>query len=96
MPLAGGSERQILDSVRAWMYWPVAGGIYYVPQPAPNQPRDTAEVRYLDLVTGRSRLIRAFNSEYLRNGLSVSPSGTVLVTGATSISVNLMLIERFR
>ena len=101
-PVAGGDERQVIDSVSRSEYVVREDGIYYF-TPVGDQTTlfwgtviarsDT--LRFLDFATGRSRELAAV--DYVGRGLTVSPDGkTILYCVRKPPSVDLMLIENFR
>ena len=61
MPVAGGPERLVIDSVALWNYVPVETGIYYISQPSPDD-RFAYELRFLDAATGQTRTVYKFES----------------------------------
>jgi Tol biopolymer transport system component/predicted Ser/Thr protein kinase len=92
-PLAGGPERQVLDSVVWRAFFPVENGIYHIAR----ADKDGAyPLQLFDFATGESRLLTRIEAQpYL--GLTVSPDRkTVLFTVAKPINYDLMLIENFR
>jgi Tol biopolymer transport system component len=100
-PIAGGEERQVLDSVSRMHYVVREDGIYYFTplgggiQPALRAETATDSLRFLDFATGRSRELATVNN--LGRGLSVSPDGkTFLYSVWKPPSRDLMLIENFR
>jgi hypothetical protein len=92
-PLAGGPERQILDSVVARAFFPVENGIYHI---ARADKEGAYPLQFFDFATGRSRVLTRIETQ-LYWGLAVSPDRkTVLFTVAKPINYDLMLIENFR
>ena len=93
--LPAGAERQILESVIGWSYFPVEGGIYYIAQQDPQRPR-ALELRFLEFATGKSKVLRNFEA-WSVGGLTVSPDQkTVLWSALMSAGIDLMMIENFR
>ncbi len=92
-PLAGGPERQILDSVVSRAFFPVEGGIYHIAQ----ADKDGAyPLQFFDFATGRSRVLTRIEGQP-NLGLTVSPDRkTALFTVGKPINYDLMLIENFR
>ena len=91
--LAGGLERQILDSVVARAFFPVEDGIYHITR----ADRDGAyPLQFFDLATGRSRALTRIEGR-LWWGLTVSPDRkTFLFTVSKPLNYDLMLVENFR
>jgi len=90
--VAGGPERQVLDSVR-WCFWTVAGGICYF---APGGEDGSLSLRYFDFASGRSRLLTAVKGRNIWD-LTASPDGkTVLFSAESPWRIDLMLVEDFR
>ena len=96
--LAGGPERQILDSFAgARGFFPVEDGIYYFAR-LPKEGPNAFELRFLHFATGRIQSIATFESAGIQR-LSVSPDRkTFLYSGTApqSVSIDLMLVENFR
>jgi Tol biopolymer transport system component len=94
VPRQGGPERRVLDSVYAWDYFPVKGGIYYVVR---TKSPSSFELRFLDDTTGQTTILNRYESG-MAAGLTVSPDGkTIVRTGMrTPGNSDLMLIENFR
>ena len=93
MSLAGGSERQILNTVEERAFFPVEDGIYYI---GPGEKVGTHLLQCYDFASGRSRVLSAIEGS-LNMGLAVSPNRkTVLFTVVKPINRDLMLIENFR
>jgi Tol biopolymer transport system component len=89
--VAGGEERQVLESVGNSQYVVREDGLYYF---APVNRR-TMSLRLLDLATGRFRELAVV--EHLGRGLSVSPDGkTILYCASKPPNIDLFLIENFR
>jgi hypothetical protein len=98
MPVAGGRERRVIDSVVGWNFVPVETGIYYISQPSPDA-RFAYELRFLDTATGQTRTIYKFESlGVLLPALTVSADGKTIVHSGirTSANQDLMLIDNFR
>jgi Tol biopolymer transport system component len=97
IPVSGGEERQVLDSITA-MNWTVASeGIYYlvsaVETGAPNL------VRFYRFKTGKINEVGSvdgtLSADY--SGISVSPDGRwLLYSYIAEISSDLMMLEHFR
>lgn len=91
-PVAGGPERQVLESVR-WCFWVVEGGIYYF---AASDEDGSLPLRYYDFASGRSRLLTGLKGRGIWD-LAASPDGkTVLFSAESPMRIDLMLVENFR
>jgi serine/threonine protein kinase len=92
-PVEGGAEQQIVP-VTVWRNFAVeADGIYYIPPP--EKSGGTA-LRFFRFATGQSEVIAPIE-ERLSVGLTVSPDRqTILYSGFTRYSTNLMVAENFR
>jgi Tol biopolymer transport system component len=91
--LAGGPERQILDSVAGRAFFPVEDGIYYI---ARADNGGAWPLQFLDLATGKSRVLTRIEGP-LSLGLAVSPDRkTFLFPVIKSLNYDLMLVENFR
>ena len=97
-PLAGGPERQVLDSMlpNIHQYFPVEDGIYYVARPDQKLPF-AFELRFLNFATGKHETLNRFEARF-GLGLTVSPDRkTILYSGTRpSAGDDLMLIRNFR
>ncbi len=92
-PLAGGPERQILETVVQRAFFPVEDGIYYM---GPGEKLGTYLLQFHDFASGRSRVLTVIDGS-LNMGLTVSPDRkTVLFTVQKPLNRDLMLIENFR
>jgi Tol biopolymer transport system component len=94
-PLSGGPEKNVLDSIHGWDYFPVENGIYYIVQTNPRL--NLHELRFLNLASGRTEVLNRFQSLGAQ-GLSVSPDRkTILYAGVEPTGgEDLMLIQNFR
>src|SRR5262249_20665642 len=94
VPVDGGEEVQILDSLDYFSNFAVTGrGIYYSPVPAREL---TPLVRFYDFSTRKSSTA-AMVGRPLELGLSVSPDGKwMLYTQVERGGADLMLVENFR
>lgn len=92
MPIAGGSEEQLADSLYRANYAVARGGIYYMTHAGKS---GNSTLRFYDFATGTTRtLLQIGWPEY---GLDVSPDGRYLVYAQLDDPAsNLMLIEHFR
>jgi Tol biopolymer transport system component len=92
--LAGGPERQVLDSVVARAFFPVEDGIYYI---ARHDNEGAWPLQFFDLATGRSRVLTRIEGQLWLGGLTVSPDRKIfLFTVNKPLNFDLMLIENFR
>jgi eukaryotic-like serine/threonine-protein kinase len=93
VPLAGGMERQVLDSVVPRAFFPVEEGIYYIAQKEKDRGYP---LRFFDFATGKHRVLTWIENQP-RFGLTVSPDRrTVLFTILKPVGIDLMMIENFR
>jgi eukaryotic-like serine/threonine-protein kinase len=103
-PVAGGEERQVVDSVTRMQYVVREDGLYYF-SPVGGGSHATLPwgtvidrgdvLRFLDFATGHSRDLATVHN--LGRGLTVSPDGeTILYTVRKPPNADLMLIENFR
>jgi Tol biopolymer transport system component len=91
-PLGGNEEKRVLDRVAGRGFVVFEDGIYYMTDTGPR----TAEVRFQEFATGRSRALGAIPAP-VGQGLSVSPDRkTFLFAEWVSSGIDLMLIENFR
>ena len=93
MPLEGGEEIKVLDSVHPWAYWTIVpDGIYFFT--APND-RGSSDLCYYEIAGGKTRKI--LKMERSVAGLAVSPGGRTILYGQIDESgSDLMLVENFR
>ncbi len=90
-PLSGGPERQVLNEVWQWDFYPVRDGIYYI------VVAETFELRFLDFSTGQSTVVTTFEAS-IGQGLTASGDGrTILYSGRPrDLGANLTLVQNFR
>jgi serine/threonine protein kinase len=95
-PLNGGPERQILDSVFRWDFFPAKDGIYYVTL-IETRRFNVLELRFLSFATGKSKLLSKFHAR-TSQGLSASPDGKIILYSgrAPGAGADLVLIQNFR
>ena len=92
MPLAGGSEQEVADSLYRVNYTVAKRGIYYMT--AADQSGNSMLKRY-DFATGITSTVLAMGHPEF--GLDVSPDGRYLVYAQLDDPASdLMLIENFR
>lgn len=97
MPVGGGPEHRVVDSIVLWNYFPAQNGLYYMARV--GEPRSNEyEIRFLDNATGQTRVIYRYTSLATFPSLTVSPDGRTVVHSGTSPSANqdLMLVDHFR
>lgn len=96
MPLPGGPERPLPESVYKLAFVAVEDGLYYVTRPN-DQKENLFELRFLDSRTGRSVTLNQFESRDVL-GLDISRDRTTLVTAGVSVTPgdDLMLLQNFR
>jgi len=91
--LAGGSERQVLDTVAYRAFFPVEAGIYHI---GLGQKPDAYALKFHDFASGKSRTLSRIEAP-LDLGLAVSPDRkNMLFTVQNPGGSDLMLIENFR
>jgi hypothetical protein len=97
MPVSGGEERQVLDSISG-MNWTVSSeGIYYlVPTTGPGARNS---VQFYSFKTGKTNHIGTVEGtlsvDY--SGISVSPDGRwLLYSHIADINSDLMMVDHFR
>ena len=97
MPVSGGEERQVLDSIMG-MNWTVAsGGIYYL-VPA-TEPGARNLVQFYSFKTGKTNQVGSVEGMLSvgYSGISVSPDGRwLLYSYIADVSSDLMMVEHFR
>ena len=94
LPIRGGEEKRVLESVYMRAFAVVEDGIYYIPKP---RDRGHASIRFRRFVGNEDREIAAINQEpYL--GMTVSPDRkSILITAWNSErSENIMIVNNFR
>ena len=94
VPVAGGEERQVLNSISgdSWTIRP--GGIYYFDYP--EDPRAPKLAMFYSFETGRSNQIGKVEPTVLQGlpGISVSPNGRwLLYTDTVTRNSDLMLVD---
>jgi hypothetical protein len=91
MPVAGGEETRVLQSVTWWMNFKVVDqGIYFLPDGKPST------IQFLRFTTGRIEPVVTIGRATAA-GLTVSPDGrTILFSVYEHWGQDLMLVENFR
>jgi serine/threonine protein kinase len=93
MNLRTGEEVQLLPSNAGFHFFVVTSGIYFMPEPGPNQ---ASSVQFLSFATGKVKTVARTSGEP-RDALCVSPDGRFLLFGQLDGSgSDLMLVENFR
>ncbi len=93
LPLAGGEERKVLESVVQRAFAVTAKGIYFI---SARDPEGVVALQFLELASGKTTRISVLNRP-LYLGLTASPDGrTVLYTQYDLAGSDLMLVENFR
>jgi serine/threonine protein kinase len=91
--LADGSERPLVAKYGR-CYFPVTDGIYFVPPPNPDRPRDM-ELRFFELSTRKQLILGRFKADLCKT-VAVSPDRKTILLGAGTVKADLMLMEHFR
>jgi dipeptidyl aminopeptidase/acylaminoacyl peptidase len=94
-PVGGGQERQVLDSIFRWDFFPAKDGIYYVAL-VESRRFNLLELTFLSFATGKRQVLSRFQAR-TSQGLSVSADGkTILYSGrAPGAGADLVLIQNF-
>jgi hypothetical protein len=93
VPVEGGEETQVLESVCCLNFAVVAQGIYFIPEPSSG---DNSSVKFMSFKTGKATTIAKLSglSAY---GSSVSPDGRwFLYSQYEQKGADLMLVDNFR
>jgi hypothetical protein len=90
MPVEGGEETKVLDSVHPLGLWVLGkGGIYFISA--------TDDLCFCEFNTGKTLKILHIARGLGRGGITVSPNGrTILYTQMAEAGSDLMLVENFR
>jgi hypothetical protein len=92
LPVGGGDETQILDSVY-WFNWDVfERGICYLDFEAQPKPR----IGFYEFATSRVRPVLEFEERPSVFGMSVSPDGRWILYVKSESWSDIMLVEGFR
>jgi Tol biopolymer transport system component/predicted Ser/Thr protein kinase len=93
--LAGGEERQVLESVFLLSFAVSKDGVYHVVRGSARGSFGF-EIRFLDLATGKDKVLHRADLQPVQ-GLTVSPDGkTILYSAVAAANEDLMLVENFR
>jgi serine/threonine protein kinase len=92
MPIEGGAEERLAETVYRYNYFPVEQGVYYATGAASDH---SSMVRYLDFTT--RKVTDIIKVEQIDLGLAVSPDRKYLLfTRVDYAGQDLMLVENFR
>ena len=98
VPVGGGEETRVLESVYRRNFSVTPQGIYFIQAPDTDEPGRSFLIRFFDFATGRATRINSLPpgvGVYL--GLTVSPDGrSILYTQVDQSQSDLMLVENFR
>jgi len=93
VPIDGGEETQVLESVDRNAFGIVKEGIYFISKP---DATGRYSIQFFNFATKRTRSISTIQSAIPAN-LSVSPDGRwILYSQSDQLSSDLMLVENFR
>jgi Tol biopolymer transport system component len=94
MPVGGGNETKVLDSVYCNAGWAILEqGIYFFTNP---DEKGRTEIRFYEFATGKTRKIQTIERD-VTVLLAVSPDGrTILYPQSDQSGSDLMLVENFR
>ena len=94
VPVEGGTETQVLDSLSNWSTFSVVDdGVYYIPR---TDPDGSDSIRFLDFKTGKTTPVVRIEKR-AHYGLSVSPDRRwILYSQVDQWESDLMLVENFR
>ena len=92
MPLEGGEETKVLDSVHPLAYWTIRPeGIYFSNAP---DDRGASDLFLYEFASGKTRKILKMERGLI--GFTVSPDGRTILYGQNDDSgSDLMLVENF-
>ncbi|MCL4850093.1 MAG: serine/threonine-protein kinase [Bryobacteraceae bacterium] len=100
VPIAGGEEEPVLESLRAgfWGYWAIVPrGVYFLERREIQNIGIRYYLRLLDLKTMRESTVMPIEKRPFNAGLSVSPDGRhFLYTQVDQSDTDIMLVEDFR
>jgi Tol biopolymer transport system component len=94
MPVGGGEEVKVLDSVHSTGLWTMGKeAIYFFTQP---DERGRSDIRFYELATGKIKKILTIERR-VDTHIAVSPNGlTILYPQLDQVGSDLMLVENFR
>ncbi len=98
VPVGGGEETQVLESVRVPNFSVTPQGIYFIQAPNQDIPDSSYSTRFFDFGTERVETITSMPpSVSVWGGLSISPDGRFMLYSQLDQSQSdLMLVENFR
>ena len=94
MPVAGGPETTIVDTMLGGAYFPLANEVFYVARPDPAS-RNVLELRAIDVTTRKIRLLNRFEADVTLT-LTVSPDGRTALVTMMNLATDLIRVENFR
>ncbi len=93
MPVEGGKESQVIESLFMEQYEVVEDGIYFIPELTPGAG---SSIQFLRFATGAVEQVLTFEG-HPGYGLSVSPDGrSILYSQGDPLEADIMLVENFR
>jgi Tol biopolymer transport system component len=94
MPVEGGAETKVLDSVHLSGHWAVGEqGIYFF---APDDGKGRSDINFRDFATGKTSKILTIEKPIFEH-IEISPDArTILYTQIDEAGSDLMLVENFR
>jgi serine/threonine protein kinase len=94
MPVEGGAETKVLDSVHSFGHWTVAEqGIYFF---GPEDQKGRSNINFYDFAAGKTRKILTIEKP-ISEHIEISPDArTILYTQIDEAGSDLMLVENFR
>ena len=94
VPVEGGEESQVLESLFGGIYEVVEDGVYFVP---PSTPEAGFSVQFLRFATGAVEHVMSLERQPGGKTLSVSPDGrSILYSQMEDFQSDIMLVENFR
>ena len=99
VPVDGGEESRVLESVTWWNFVVAEQGIYFIPALNADDPDGGYSLQFFDFARGKVKTVAPLPTPRYRIwfGLAVSPDErTILYAQIDDISSDLMLIEDFR
>ena len=98
VPVGGGEETQVLESVYAFNFYVIPQGIYFIQAPDRDDSDRSYLLRFLDFASERVETIHSLPPGVrVFVGLTVSPDGrSILYTQVDQSQSDLMLVENFR
>ena len=97
VPVGGGEETQVLESVVAFNFYVTPQGIYFIQAPDRDGPDQSYLLRFFDFAGERVETITSLpTSVSFWGGISVSPDGRSMLYAEDRRDSDLMLVENFR